>query len=224
MTNKSRTVVDALNSIRYAIAPSGQPGAGDIQYPNIARGPVEEVIAFNNNEHIRLVNVEDPENTHFSSQGPLTDLYRNLLPGTYVETTFPVNLKLIEGSVLWPPTQPEPYLHPPVFEENTTGNGYSKQAYFFNDRKDYFVTVGPSLPKIVRTKNGGAQFWVGSIGVIAQGVGKYEGARGVATYVGSGYFEHWPEAFEEQAALLTAGFSAWIGTFVKVVLKENVAS
>jgi hypothetical protein len=222
MTGQSRTVVDALNSIRSAIAAPGQPGAGDIQYPNIARGPVEEVIAFNNNEHITLA--EYPANPHFSSQGPLTDLHGNLLSGTYVETTFPVNLELIQGAVLWPLTQPPPFLHPPLYNENTTGHGYSKQAYFFNDRKDYFVTVGPSLPKIVRTKNGGAQFWVGSIGVIAQGVGKYEGARGVTTYVGSGYFERWPDNFDEQAKLLTNGFSAWIGTFVKVVLKENVAS
>jgi hypothetical protein len=144
------------------------------------------------------------------------------LPGTRVATTFPVDPTKFNETETWPPRQYEPFDSPPLDFTNTTNHGYSKQAYFFENDRDSFVTVGPSLPKIVRTANGGAQFWVGSIGVIAQGTGRYDGARGVTTYVGSGYFDVWPTSFEEQIRLLRAGFRALIGTFVKVVLRENV--
>ena len=83
------------------------------------------------------------------------------------------------------------------------------------------ITVGPSLPKIVLLKNGGAQFWVGSIGVIAQGTGKYEGVRGMSVYLGSAYLEHWPKTFDEQVKLLTKGFKALVSTYFKLVLKED---
>jgi hypothetical protein len=65
---------------------------------------------------------------------------------------------------------------------------------------------------------------VGSIGAIAQGGGIYEGARGVTTYVGSGFFEKWPAAsdFEGQIKLLRTGFTALVGTYVKMVLKQHV--
>ena len=106
-------------------------------------------------------------------KGPLTDLHFKELTGTYVKTTFPLEPKLIvpekEGKTpppeLWPPPrQPEPYDEPPLDETNTTLNGYSKQAYFFDrEHRDWFLTVGPSLPKIKCLENGGAQFWVGSI-------------------------------------------------------------
>lgn len=217
--NESKAVIEAFERLRQDL--NSYSGAGNILYPKIANGPVELVLAFNNHEHIRL---EGPDEApYFSSHGPLTDLQFNELPGSWVATTFPVDPTKFNETGTWPPVQVEPFDRPPVDNTNTTNHGYSKQAYYFNDRKDSFVTVGPSLPKIVRTSNGGAQFWVGSIGVIAQGTGKYAGARGVTTYVGSGYFDYWPTAFPEQIALLRAGFKALIGTYVKVVLRENVA-
>jgi len=232
MADRSKSVVGALDGIRDALAAisgghlsPGSPGnLGSFEYPALANGPVEQVIAFNNNEHIVLENF--PENAYFSSHGPLTDLHGNVVPGTRVATTFPVSFDLIAGGLLWPHTQSTPFDAPPVDNTNTTNHGYSKQAYYFNNDKDWFVTVGPSLPKIVRTTGGGAQFWVGSIGVIAQGAGKYEGARGVTTYVGSGYFDYWPpdDQLQEQAQILQTGFKALVGTYVKVVLAANAAS
>lgn len=219
MADQSRSVVEALDRIRDALVLSGYPR--DIEYPRIANGPIEHVLAFNNNEIIALKGPNDAP--YFSSHGPLTDVHGNVLPGSRVATTFPVDPAKFNETGTWPPIQHEPFDSPPLDFTNTTNHGYSKQAYFFNDEKDSFVTVGPSLPKIVRAKNGGAQFWVGSIGVIAQGTGKYEGARGVTTYVGSGYFDVWPDSFEDQIRLLRAGFRALVGTFVKVVLRENVA-
>jgi hypothetical protein len=191
-----------------------------IEFPDVANGPVEEVLAFNNDERIKLTNY--PAAPYFSSHGPLTDLRGNVLPGSRVETTFPVNPSSIDGATTWPTAQLPPFDRPPLDQTNTTGHGYSKQAYFFGDGSS-FVTVGPSLPKIATLKNGGAQFWVGSIGVIAQGTGKYVGARGVTTYVGSGYLPVWPRTFDEQARVLQAGFKALVGTYVKVVFREDIA-
>ena len=196
-----------------------------IEYPKIANGAVERVLAFNNHEYIALKGPD--EAPFFSSHGPLTDLQGNTLPGTRLGTTFPVDPKTFPETGVWPVSQVEPFDEPPVnFKKGVTNHGYSKQAYYFNDDKDWFVTVGPSLPKITRTEEGGAQFWVGSIGAIAQGVGIYEGARGVTTYVGSGFFEKWPAEndFEGQIKLLRSGFTALVGTYVKMVLKEHVAN
>ena len=203
---------------------AGQPMGGVvIEYPKIANGAVERVLAFNNHEYIALKGPD--EAPFFSSHGPLTDLQGNTLPGTRLGTTFPVDPKTFPETGVWPVSQVEPFDEPPVnFKKGVTNHGYSKQAYYFNDDKDWFVTVGPSLPKITTTKEGGAQFWVGSIGAIAQGGGIYEGARGVTTYVGSGFFEKWPLAsdFEGQIKLLRTGFTALVGTYVKMVLKEHV--
>lgn len=211
------------------------------EYRQIANGPYERVLAFNNDEHIVLKNppqlpkklspldvpkllqdLHDAGPAHwpyFSSRGPLTDIFGNVLRGTRVETTFPVDPLLIPAQETFPKPQVFPYDQPPLDEAATKGNGYSKQAYFLN-ASDSFVTVGPSLPKIARVGNS-AQFWVGSIGVIAQGRGRFKGVKGVTTYVGSGFLKRWPppEAFSEQIAILAQGFTALIGTYVKVVLR-----
>src|SRR6185503_12158518 len=217
----SSNITEALDRIYEALSGHAVGNGGGVEHPNIANGPVEHVLAFNNDEHIAL---KGPDNApYFSSHGPLTDLQGNVLPGTRVATTFPVDPTKFGETGLWPPEQVEPFDAPPVSPKETTGIRNSKQAYYFNNDKDSFVTAGPSIPKITRTKNGGAQFWVGSIGLIAQGTGKYKGARGVATYVGSGYFDKWPDSFEEQIKLLRAGFKALVGTYAKIVLKKDQA-
>lgn len=222
MATKSDTIREALDKIYDALEDhynGGGDGAGGPERPNIENGPVEIVLAFNNDEHIAL---KGPDNApYFSSHGPLTDLNGKVYPGTRVATTFPVDPTKFNETGLFPPEQVEPFDAPPVNPKQTTDIRNSKQAYFFNNDADSFVTAGPSIPKITRTKDGGAQFWVGSIGLIAQGTGKYEGCRGVATYVGSGYFEHWPDTFPEQVKLLRKGFKALVGTYAKIVLKKD---
>jgi hypothetical protein len=219
MATKSKNIREALDKIHQSLG-GHAGGKGDgVEHPNIANGPVEHVLAFNNDERIALEGPDDAP--YFSSHGPLTDLQGNILPGTRVATTFPVDPTKFDETGVWPPEQDEPFDEPPVDPEETTDIRNSKQAYYFNNDKDSFVTAGPSIPKITRTKNGGAQFWVGSIGLIAQGTGKYEGAHGVATYVGSGYFDEWPDSFEEQIGLLRAGFKALVGTYAKIVLKKD---
>jgi hypothetical protein len=219
--NAGQDIVKALDGIRQELKSKGEEG--DFEYPDIGNGPNELVLAFNNDEFIKLLGPDyEP---YFSSHGPLTDLHGNVLPGTRVATTFPVDPSKFGETGTWPPPQVEPFDEPPTDNRNTTGHGYSKQAYYFNNDKDWFVTIGPSLPKIVRTKDGGAQFWVGSIGVISQGHGRFAGARGVTTYVGSAYLKDWPpdNDFQGQIKILREGFRALIGTFVKVVLSKDQA-
>jgi len=215
----SKSVVDAIDNLRESM---GSICIGQYEYPRIANGPVESVLAFNNDETIKLV--VNPKESHFSSKGTLTDLHHNPIPGSEVETTFPVKPADFEGAGLWPPPQkpfsegpPVRWDGPPVDEKNVTGNGYSKQAYFFNNRQDYFVTVGPSLPKIIPVKGGAAQFWVGSIGVFTQGGGRFQGVHGVSVYIGSAYLPEWPDDPAKQQAILKVGFSARIGTYFKFV-------
>jgi hypothetical protein len=147
MATESRTVVEALDRIGNAITTS--TGVVNIEYPDIRNGPVELVLAFNNDEVIQLKD-HTTANPYFSSGGILTDLRGRPLPGSEVRTTFPVDVANLPDAIEWPPMQPAPYNAPPRDESHTTGHGYSKQAYFFNGGVDYLVTVGPSLPKILR--------------------------------------------------------------------------
>lgn len=233
--SQSKSIVEALDrmrdsnssifeGIRDAIEQccSGSSGhKGNYEYPDIANGEFEQVIAFNNDEHIALKEVRG-KNPHFSSHGVLTDLQHNPIPGSAVETTFPIDPSNVGDAFKWPDEQLPPFDGPPVNNANAVSPGPSKQAYFFNDRADSFVTVGPSLPKIAPLKNGGVQFWVGSIGVIAQGTGKYKGVRGMSVYLGSAYLEHWPKSPEDQIKLLSKGFRALVSTYFKIVLRHDV--
>jgi hypothetical protein len=218
----SRSLAEAIDRLCSVLPAKAGGELRGIEYQRIANGPVERVLGFNNNEVIKL---EGPRNApYFSSQGILTDLQHCDLPGSKVLTTFPVDPAQFPQTVAWPNTQVEPFNQPPRDNTNTTGHGYSKQAYFFEDGKDLLVTVGPSLPKIAKTKNGGAQFWVGSIGVVSQGKGKYEGARGMSVYIGSAYLPAWPDDFNDQVTVLRAGFNALVGTYFKLVLKSSRGS
>jgi hypothetical protein len=227
MAKQSRSLIQAIDTQSLVLGEglnrilqvlSGGGGV-NYHYPAIANGPFEQVLAFNNNETIVL---KGPNKApYFSSHGELTDLQHRLIEGSRVETTFPVDPAQFGETSKFPPVQDPPWDAPPVNNENTTGNGYSKQSYFFPGG-DSLTTVGPSLPKIASTVDGGAQFWVGSIGVVSQGTGKYAGARGVSVYVGSGYFDAWPANFVEQIALLRKGFTALVGTYFKVVLAKDL--
>jgi len=141
-----------------------------------------------------------------------------------VKSTFPVTLDKFLDTLKWPNKQPEPYDIPTNHSVDTTNAepaASSKQAYFFGDGS-YLVTVGPSIPKIVPTKDGGAQFWVSSVGVISQGGGRYEGARGMSVYTGSAFLKDFPIGSPEgQVAYLQKGFSILVGTYFKFVLKGD---
>lgn len=219
--NRSKSVVEALDRIREEMS-----SAIVLEYPNIANGPIETVLAFNNNELISLVeDLSDPRrpNIYFHTKDrPLTDLQHNIIPGSLVNTTFPVNPAELPQTSLWPPEQVGPWDAPPV-KPTHLDIGYSKQKYSFDNGANSFVTVGPSLPKIVRLKNGAAQFWVGSIGMITQGEGRFEHAHGVSVYVGSGYLPKWPDQPAEQIDVLKGGFVALVACYCKFVPYDQIA-
>jgi hypothetical protein len=228
--SSSKSVVEAIDRLR-----DSQGIGGEYSYPEIKNGRFENVLAFNNDEHIHLV--EDDKGLHFSSEGKLTDLQHRPIPGSAVQTTFPVQQKDFDGAPKWPDEQTKPWNGPPLNNKNTTANGYSKQTYFFNNTRpiefedlakttwesiadyyqDCFVTVGPSLPKITPLSKGGAQFWVGSIGVVTQGIGEYKEVHGVSVYIGSAYLPKWPVDQKDQIEILKKGFDARVGTYFKFV-------
>jgi hypothetical protein len=197
---------------------SGQTGT--IEYPLIALGPVEHVLAFTTDELIFLKGL--PDNPHFSSHGTLVDFQHNPLPGMFSRLSFPIKGVDVGDANLWPSVQPEPFDQPALHEAHANKNGFSKQAYFFDGGASSLVTVGPSLPKIIRLKRGGAQFWVASNGVITQGTGKYKGARGIAAYNGSSHFETWPRTEAEQFEILSRGFKALVSAYFKFVLEPDI--
>ena len=207
--------------------PSGQPesrpttaSAGNIEYPLIAQGPFETVLAFTTDEQIFLKGL--PDNPYFSSHGVLVDFQHNRLPGMFSRLSFPIRDVDVDDASRWPPVQPEPFDEPTLYEVHANKNGFSKQAYFFDGGESSLVTVGPSLPKIIRLKGGGAQFWVGSNGVITQGTGKFKGARGISAYNGSSSFQTWPESQDEQFEILSKGFNALVSAYFKLVLEPNI--
>ena len=194
--------------------------AGNIEYPLIAQGPLEKVLAFTTDEQIFLKGL--PDNPYFSSHGVLVDFQHNRLPGMFSRLSFPIKGVDVGDANVWPPVQPEPFDEPTLYEVHANRNGFSKQAYFFDGGESSLVTVGPSLPKIIRLRGGGAQFWVASNGVITQGTGKYKGARGISAYNGSSIFQSWPESEDAQFAMLSNGFNALVSAYFKLVLGSDV--
>lgn len=215
---ESKSVVDALDRIRYSLE-HDVPHEVIIEQPQLTIGPTEHVLAFKINEQHFLRDANTPT-PHFSNQGYFSDLEGRVLRGSSCRTGLKVHISNLPETEQWPPPQPEPFDDGISIPDHTDALGHSKQAYFFPDDSS-LVTTGPSVPKIVRIKGGGAQLWVASVGVIAQGTGKYKDVRGLSSYVGSAHFPHWPATPPEQVALLAAGFPAVIAAYFKLILKED---
>ena len=214
---RSRNIIDALDSIRDVLEFSK---AGNISFPQLAIGGVEQVLAFNCDEIHRLTDANTPH-PYFSAQGFITDLNNNRLPGSSLETTLPIDPAKLSEVFQWPPPQPAPFNKPPIDSTHVTGVGFTKQIHSFADGSS-FVTIGPALPKIAVLKNGGAQFWVDGTGVVTQGTGKYARARGMAVYLGSAYFESWPATQEDQAKLLSAGYRVLVACYVELIYQHDL--
>lgn len=220
MANESESVVQALDNIRNTLTHK-VPDEAVIEYQHLAIGPKERILAFSIKEHHTLKGTNTPT-PFFSNQGYFSDLQGRVLPGSSCRTSLAVDASKLGNTYLWPPPQPAPFDQPPSLFENTDPLGHSKQAYFFADGSS-IVTTGPSVPKLLRLDGGGAQLWVASVGVIAQGTGKYEGARGLSSYVGSAHFPIWPDSVQEQFNILAAGFEAAITAYFKLVYQQDQA-
>lgn len=220
MIEQSSNVISALDRIGNIIAScSDSGGSPHIEYPYLADGPVEHFLAFSIREHHTLKDANTPH-PYFSNQGYFTDLQGRVLPGSRCETSLAIDISKIGETYEWPPQQPSPFNKPPSIFDHTDPLGHSKQAYFFGDGSS-LVTTGPSVPKVVPLKSGGAQFWVSSVGILAQGTGKYEGARGTSVYTGCAHFPIWPDTVEGQLKILAAGFEAMISAYFRLVLKAD---
>jgi len=223
---KSKSVTEALDKIYRAIGGEGGAGGAEsnIEFQQLANGPVEKVLVFNSDDKIFL-NVDDPNQPYFHStgEGILTDLQGHALPGSKGLSSLPLtNPKELEDALLWPPVQQKPFNKPPVDPKTTTEIGFAKNFISFGDAENSsLATVGPSLAKILLLKGGGAQFWESSVQAICEATGKYAGARGMLVFAGSAYFPSWPAARDEQIKLLAQGFSARLVRCFKLALKKD---
>lgn len=219
-----KSLVDLVEQLKPLVTVAKHPGpyVGNFHFPFVATREEEHVLAFHNEEIVRLREPKKPDPTFdffLSSTGSLTDLYHVPLEGTHMETNVPLKFSDFGMANDWPANQNSmPYNEPPISTTNVEKHSYSKQMYKFND-KDILYTVGPSLPKIIPS-NGGAQFWVGSIGAIERGEGKYEGARGISVHDGSAFFPKWPDDDREKVELLKNPFPVKVTTYFKFVLPK----
>lgn len=226
-SGSSRSITEALDRIRKVVAGCC---SGSIDYSHLAIGPVEHILVFGSVDTIALKDVGvEGKVPYFSSHGVLTDLCGRTLPGTVCQSALPVDLSIFPGTGLWPTVQAGPPFDTlPVDNTNTVvpviapSVGYAKCFTDFG-KGDTIVTVGPSIPKIAVTKDGGAQFWVSLCMAISQGTGKYAGAKGEHAFVGSAYFPEWPKDPKKVPPLLAAGFKVKLVRCIKAVLKADLA-
>jgi len=215
----SSSVVQALDNIRGALENLNVAGTG-IYFQQLANGPFEQVLVFNSDDQIFLNANANPPFFHSTGQGILTDLYGKALPGSKGLSSLPVDPSELDDATQWPPKQPEPFNAPPVNNEHTTRIGFAKNFISFGDGSS-LGTVGASLAKILRLKNGGAQFWESSVQAVCESSGRYEGARGMLVFGGSAYFPVWPDSSADQIKLLSAGFPARLVRCFKLVLRPD---
>jgi len=97
---------------------------------------------------------------------------------------------------------------------------YPKTNVSFN-KEDSIVSVGPIPAKLGLLKGGGAQFWETASLVISQGTGKFEGAKGMQSFLGSAHFPKWPKSDTDQLKLLAEGFQVRLVRCFKLVLKAD---
>lgn len=218
-------LVDLTEQLKpiVTVAKHPSPYVGNFNFPFVATREEEHVLAFHNEEIVRLREPKTPDSKfdfYLSSTGTLTDLYHVPLEGTHMETNVPLKFSDFGMANDWPANQNSmPYNEPPISTKHVEKHSYSKQMYKFND-KDILYTVGPSLPKITPSY-GGAQFWVGSIGVIERGEGKYTGARGISVHDGSAFFPKWPTDDRAKVVLLKKPFPVKVTTYFKFVLPKT---
>lgn len=228
MASGSTSVIAALDRL------AGKVGSVSsdcrLSHPEYATSPYEEVLVFNSPVTIKLVTVNGKQ--YFTSDGKILDLRGN--EGGSVNTSLQTSVTPATAAFLltFPPVQQ------PVSNslDVDTGSGslpagqippgsYTKQFYDFGDGNT-LAMEGPAFPKLTFLEGGSsAQFWVGFVGAISQGTGKYEGAKGMGGFDGSAYFKNFPppSKFDAIVAVLSQGFPASVGAYIKIVDGGHIA-
>jgi len=192
-----------------------------IEYPRLAITSAEHTLVFGSEDNVTLEDVGVQGKTpFFASQGYLTDFSGKKIPRSEILAALPVDLSRLGDTLQWPPEQPKPFDELPVIYPNSNDVGFARNSFDFGDGSS-LVTVGAAIAKTLLMRKGGAMFWVVSCQVIAQGTGKFEGARGIQSFSGSSHFPVWPQSPEAQVRLLVSGFKARIHRCIKIVLKES---
>lgn len=196
-----------------------------IEYPALAIGAPtdEEVYIFEVQGRVVLHEQKGASwDAFFHINGKLTDLTDTAVEGGRFETVFPLKFALAPQILTWPATQGGPFNTPPVNGTDTDGYGFSKTNFTFGDQST-LVTVGPSIAKFTKTKGGGGQLWVTSVGVTTDGTGRFARARGMGAFNGSAFYQ---KAFDfstyDGRKQLRDGFAVQVSINLKVIRKDNL--
>jgi hypothetical protein len=220
MSERSRSLVEAVDRLRESKTPEGKAG---IEFPRLAIGPYEEVFVFEVAGHVVLYEVSGPDwDAYFHINGTLLNLSGTTVDGGTFETVFPLKFSLAPQILTWPPIQGAPFVAPPVNGALTDGYGFSKSNFVLGEQGT-IVTVGPSIGKFTKTKGGGAQLWVTSVGVTTYGSGRFAGVRGMGAFNGSGYYASAPDlSTSEGRKQLRDGFAVKVSINLKVIGGEDL--
>lgn len=173
-----------------------------IEYPNLADGPSEEVL---------LVTVS----------GGMAKLHLK-------EAMDPFYPEKLGGMFRFPHSCP-PYDGPPMVDEEARAEiegslSYSKHFLRFPDGSS-FATTGPTVAKLVPMQGGVAQFWAPSVQTIADGTGRYEGARGMAVFHVSSHLKLVPDSTKPGGLQhLEDGFGLQLSMCSRIVMKDDRVS
>jgi len=161
-----------------------------IAFPKAASGPYEEVLIFYDVGTGWLV-LQGEGAPYWHLTGQLYHLSGTAEPrGTY-EAVFPFAPNSVRQISIWPPEQDGPYDRPPVNPTDIESGGDTKARFTFADGSE-LVAVGPGIPKVNRLRDGSVQLQVSVAAAITYGSGRYAGARGMHTALGSAWFRQPP--------------------------------
>lgn len=209
---KSRNITEALDRIA-----DGINALTDISFPAITSSQYEEVLVFSNLGQGWLT-LEGEQAPYWHLEGPLYQLNGREVDGGYYDATFPFDPSTISQISQWPPAQGGPFKQPPVYGTATESGGFSKAGFTFSDGSQ-LVGVGPSVPKVTYLRDGSFQLWVSVAGVITFGSGRYAGARGLHTALGSSWFQQPPNI---QTGEGLRGFTERVLAVFKVIRQQDL--
>jgi hypothetical protein len=183
-----RTVVGELDRIAQAIEKgNGKNGAGFKVSP---AGPFEKsFVTYSEGKGT----IEEQDGEWFFIVDGVQYTIDGQRDGTY-QAVFKAWFRYPE-QLLKHPHPPEQTFDAPSPVEAIKNVNDTKAKWTFRDGS-YIAGVGPAISYISLLKNGGAQFWVSATAFLTNGGGRYEGAIGQETSLGSTYFETPPTRFE----------------------------
>jgi len=181
----------------------------------MASGQKEHVIAFNDDEKLYLKDSHTADPC-LVAEGRLGNLQNAILKQSWVETVIPLRL----GG---PNQRAADPCHCLPLQPPDSGGYCSRRNFFFSYPEDSFEAAGHTIIETTKLDSDRIQLWIGSVGRIVSGVGKFRGARGISVYTGSNCLSGWPHSYADQLDYLRRrDLKIRVSTFVKLVLHDDL--